>query len=120
MATLSSSLKKIFRLYLRGGFVVKTLLMDMEFECLKDEFDVVTVNTTAAREHVGEIERMIRVIKERCRCVLGDLRRAGYRFFHKWIIVHCAYFVTMMINALPSPKVFRVCTHRENSSRGRN
>merc|ERR1712155_172694 len=36
--SLSSSLKKIFRLYSRGGFLVKTLLMDMEFECLADEF----------------------------------------------------------------------------------
>ena len=56
---LSSSLKMVFRPYYQGSFVVKTLLMDMEFECLKDEFEGIAVNTTAAREHVGEIERMI-------------------------------------------------------------
>ena len=57
---------------------------------------------------------MIRVIKERCRCVLGDLRRSGYRYFHKWIVVHCAYFMAMMINALPSPNGFsRVYLPRE-------
>ena len=50
--------------------------MDMEFECLKDEFESTAVNTAAPREHVGEIERMIHGIKERCRCVLGDLRRS--------------------------------------------
>ena len=39
-------------------------MMDMEFEKIKDEFDRVEVNTTAAREHVGEIERGIRLVKE--------------------------------------------------------
>ena len=94
--------------------MVKTLLVDMEFECLAEDFEGITVNTAAAREHVGEIERMIRVVKERCRCVLGDLRRSGYKYFHKWIVVHCAYYVTMMITALPSPKDFsRVYSPRE-------
>ena len=39
--------------------------MDMEFEKIKDDFDKVEVNTTAAREHVAEIERGIRNVKER-------------------------------------------------------
>ena len=47
--------------------------MDMEFECLKDKIEGATVNTAAAREHVGEIERTIQVIKERCCCVLHYL-----------------------------------------------
>ena len=76
-------------------------MMDMEFEKIKDEFDRVEVNTTAAREHVGEIEREIRLVKERSRCVISDLRVAGFTFLHKMIIVHCVYFVVMMLNAVP-------------------
>ena len=49
-------------------------MMDMEFEKIKDEFDTVVVNTTGAREHVGEIERLVKFIKERARCVILDLR----------------------------------------------
>ena len=37
-ATLSSLLTKVLRVYSRGGFHVKLILMDMEFECLKDTF----------------------------------------------------------------------------------
>ena len=60
---------KIVKLYALGGFRVRVILMDMEFEKVKDEVALVELNTTAAREHVGEIKRSIRVVKERCRCV---------------------------------------------------
>jgi hypothetical protein len=33
--------------------------MDMEFKKLKDKLPNVTLNTTAAQEHVGEIQREI-------------------------------------------------------------
>ena len=51
---------KIVKLYALGGFRVRVILMDMEFEKVKDEVELVELNTTAAREHVGEIERSIR------------------------------------------------------------
>ena len=40
-------------------------MMDMEFEKVKDKkgMELVNVNKTAAREHVGEIERGIRYLK---------------------------------------------------------
>ena len=36
-ATLSHALTKVVRLYARGGFIVHLVLMDMEFECIKDD-----------------------------------------------------------------------------------
>ena len=96
---LSSSLTKIVKVYARGGFVVRLVLMDMEFEKIKDEFDRVEVNTTAAREHVGDIERVIQFLKDRARAAMSDLHVAGFVYFHKMIIVHCVYFVCMMVNA---------------------
>ena len=39
--------------------------MDREFEPVKDLVPIVEINTTAAREHVGLIERRIRVVKEK-------------------------------------------------------
>ena len=53
---LSSSLTKIVKIYAHGVFTVCLVMMDKEFEKIKDEFDKVVVNTTAAREHVREIE----------------------------------------------------------------
>ena len=41
--------------------------MDMEFEKIKDDMQLVDINTTAAQEHVREIERSIHLLKE-CAC----------------------------------------------------
>ena len=56
------------KIYARGGFVIRLVLMDMEFEKFKDKVGLVEVHTMATREHVGEIERQTRLIKERTRC----------------------------------------------------
>ena len=60
---LAKSLMKVVYGYARGGFVVNLMLMDGEFKKIKDVLPFVEVNTTAAREHVPEIERRIRTIK---------------------------------------------------------
>ena len=64
---LANVMKQVLRLYTRAGFNVQTALMDGEFEKLKEKLlDQIVVNTTAKNEHVGEIERQIRSIKDRC------------------------------------------------------
>ena len=61
-------MKQVIGLYSRSGFNVQTAMMDGEFEKLKDKLiDQIEINTTAKNEHVGEIERKIRHIKDRCR-----------------------------------------------------
>ena len=72
-AQLSSSIEKIVNLYARAGFTVNVVLMDQEFDKFVDEILLAEVNTTAVREHVAEIERAIRVIKERSRGILSTL-----------------------------------------------
>ena len=64
-ASLSNALTKILKLYARGGFVVNLIMMDGEFAKLESSFELVEINTTAARKHVGKIERSIYTIKER-------------------------------------------------------
>ena len=56
---LAKYLMKVVYGHAHGGFVVNLMLMDMEFEKVKDELPLVEVNTTASREHVPEIERRI-------------------------------------------------------------
>ena len=98
----SSLLNNIVTFYARGRFVVRLVLMDMNFEKIKDNIDKVEVKTTAGRKHVGEIERGIRLMKERSRCVISDLHEAGFKHFHKMIVVHCIYFICMVLNATPA------------------
>ena len=48
--------------------------MDGEFEAVKEKLaDVIEINTTAANEHVPEIEHKIRHLKERCRAGKASL-----------------------------------------------
>ena len=39
-----------------GGFVVNLIMIDGKFDKLELSFELVKVNTTAAREHIGEIK----------------------------------------------------------------
>ena len=57
---LAKSIKKVISLYARGGFLVNLALMDKEFDKVQEHIPFLQINTTAAREHVGEIEREIR------------------------------------------------------------
>ena len=94
---LYANLMKVVRLYRRGGYLIRLVLMDMEFETLKDKCEDVTINTTAAREHVSDIERAIREIKERARSVISELP-----FKHCMpdvMLVHLIKFVTFWINS---------------------
>ncbi len=63
-AKLSHLLQRIINVYMQVGFTVQTILMDNEFEKVKDHVLLAILNTPAASEHIGKIERCIRVIKE--------------------------------------------------------
>jgi hypothetical protein len=59
-------------------------MMDMEFEKLKPLMPHVALNTNASREHVGEIEQKIRVIKERAR---GTFNTMPYKKLPKTMVI---------------------------------
>jgi hypothetical protein len=71
-------------------------MMDMEFEKLENILPGITLNTTAAREHVGEIERKIRVIKERAR---GTINVLPYEILPKLMITELMHFCMMWLNS---------------------
>ncbi len=80
-------------------FLVRLVLMDMEFE---ENFDKVKINTTTAYEHVCEIKQCNRMVKERSQGRISEMRDVGFNFFHKMIVVHCIYFVVKLLNAVPA------------------
>jgi hypothetical protein len=67
------TLRRVFRVYGTGGYVIQTTFMDIEFEKLKPMLPEIVLNTTAAREHEGMVERKIRVLKERARGTFNSL-----------------------------------------------
>ena len=70
---LGENLMNVVKPYTRAGYEVETLFMDMEFDKLKAILTNWNINTSAAREHVAELERWIRVIEERCRGIMSKL-----------------------------------------------
>ncbi len=68
-------------------------MMDQEFDKVEDACEMVEINTTAAREHVGKIKRFIRTIKERSRALVSDL---PYTTLPCQVIIHLAYFARTM------------------------
>ncbi len=85
-------------MYGGAGFIVQVALMDMEFEKLKDILPNITINTTAAREHVGEIERKIQVIKERAR---GTMATFPYLTLPKIMIIKLMHSCVLWLNSFP-------------------
>jgi hypothetical protein len=55
------------------GFIVRTVLLDGEFEKVKAELPLLICNTTVAKEHMSKAEQSICTIKERTRGVVCAL-----------------------------------------------
>ena len=75
--TVFKAFKEVWSFYRQRGFNIQTLCADGEFSSLasfiSDLPEAPTTNFTAANEHVPEIERRIRMIKERVRAVRSSL-----------------------------------------------
>ncbi len=70
---LCKHLRRVLLVYGRADFRVRTILMDGEFERIKNLMTTVECNTTAAKEHVSKAERTIRTIKDRTRGLITTL-----------------------------------------------
>jgi hypothetical protein len=70
----------------------------MEFEKLWPLMPHVALNTTAAREHAGEIERKIRVIKESAR---GTFNTLPYKKIPRVVVIELLHFCVMWMNSFP-------------------
>ena len=92
-------LNRVLSFYRRAGFVVQLALMDMEFETVRAECPSLPINTCAANEHVPEIERAIRLVKERARGVYNTLPfKDG---IPRLMVIELIYFSVLWINAFP-------------------
>ena len=73
-------------------------MMDGKFEKVKDSLPTILCNTTAAKEHVAEAERKIRVVKEQNRGVVKTLL---FTYIPRRMKIEFIYFVTIWLNAFP-------------------
>ncbi len=93
---LAVGITRMMDLYACGGFQVGTVLMDNEFEKLRNLTLILTVNTTAAKEHVPEVERKITLIKEQGRGILNTLL---FKRMPRRMLIELVYHVVLWLNA---------------------
>ena len=85
--------------------------MNGEFEKIQTHLPNVVCNSTAAREHVVEIERKIRVVKER---TPGTKATLSFKKICRRMKIELIYFVLFWLNAFPSKTgVSRIYSPRE-------
>ena len=101
---LLKGIKKVVNLYNARGFHVNGLFMDGEFEKIRNlmknngALQPSLLNTTLADEHVLEIERRIRVIKEQ---VCAEKASLPYVYYPTVMVVDLISFVVTWMNAFP-------------------
>jgi hypothetical protein len=72
--------------------------MDREFECLRDDIPESNLNTAAASEHAPDIERQIRVIKERMRAIKRTL---PFKRLPARIVIEMMQYAVLWLNGFP-------------------
>jgi hypothetical protein len=70
----------------------------MEFKCIRDSILPVLLDTFATDAHVGDVERSICTIKERCRSTIHGL---PYSRLPKLMIIELVLYVTQCLNEFP-------------------
>ena len=80
-ATLMKSILQIKQIYRYRGFKIDTILMDGEFASLEKNLlgEQIKLNLCSNNEHVGDIERLIRTVKERTCGIYNTLPFENFR-----------------------------------------
>eukprot|EP00804_Cyclotella_cryptica_P029617 CCRYP_019027-RA/>CCRYP_019027-RA protein AED:0.33 eAED:-0.47 QI:0/-1/0/1/-1/1/1/0/210 len=96
---IGNKLTRVLQFYSRGGFVVQTALMDREFESVRATCPQLPINTTAANEHVPEIERTVWTVKDRAQGVYNTL--PFFEGLPKLMTIELIHFIVLWLNAFP-------------------
>ena len=76
-----------------------TVLMDNKFESLRSLIPILAINTTDTKEHIPEVERRIRLIKERGHGILNTL---PFKKLPCIVLIELMHHVVLWLNGFPS------------------
>jgi hypothetical protein len=98
--TLLQGIKQIHSIYLQRGFQITHLLMDGQFEHLREHLaDLrINLNITSRNEHVPEVERYIRTLKERTRSIYNTL---PFKEMPARMVIEMVYACNFWLNSFP-------------------
>ncbi len=98
---LLNGIKNVQKVYALRGFKVKTLLMDGQFEPMRGSFSElgILLNTVSADEHVPDVERYIRTIKEHVRAIYNTL---PFQKMPSRLLIEMVYSSVFWLNSFPA------------------
>jgi hypothetical protein len=95
--------KEMYQYYFQRGFHIRTVHADGEFAPLKPLIESMPggpmVNLASANEHVPEIKRRIRVVKEQCWATRHSL---PFEIIPKLMTIHIVLNVVKLLNLFPT------------------
>ena len=98
--TMEACIDKIIRSYSIRGFHVAVIHVDIQFKAMKDRKKMnPLINVVSRGEHVPDIERFHRVLKERARCYHAMVREIDIASLPKTAIIHLIITVNFYVNA---------------------
>ena len=100
--TLIAAILQVKRIYALRGFIVTEIAMDGQFEPIRGDLADIQVglNTAGHDDHVPEIERHIRTVKERSRAIYNTV---PFTRFPARMIIEMIYNCNFWLNAFPHP-----------------
>jgi hypothetical protein len=102
ITTLVKGIKAVATVYRRASFTILATLMDGELEAMRGDLaDLgIALNETARDEHVGDIERFIRTLKERMRAIYTTL---PFKHVPPRVVIEMAKHAVYWLNAFHHP-----------------
>ena len=97
--TMLTGINAMKRIYETRGFTVTNLHADNEFGCIRNDILPCNLNTTAANEHVGEVERSVRTVKESVRSTCHSI---PFKRIPKLMITSMVRLAVTNLNILPA------------------
>ena len=101
--TIFEAFVAIYKVYRRRNFIITTTSVDDKFATLKERIEAMPggprVNLAAAKEHVPEIERRIRVVKEQVQAIRHSM---PFKRIPKPLLAHTVTGAVRMLNFFPT------------------
>ena len=98
--TIFNGIRAVHQIYLQRGFRIRNAFMDGQFEPLRGNLAElgIVLNTASNDEHVPEIERQIRTVKERTRAIYCTL---PFNKMPRRLIIEMVYAANYWLNMFP-------------------
>ena len=99
--TIIKAIQNVLNIYKKRDFKISHFLMDGQFETFKNELSGlgISLNTVARQEHVPEVERFIRTLKERIRSVYNTL---PFTSMPPRMMIELVYYCNFWLNSFPT------------------